>query len=145
MKIQNSLSIFFLTVSVFFIACSQSQNDVRVSANPEMLTGKWKIELFKEGSVNETSSFSRILFQFESNGNFKVLENANVLTQGNWRLTNNNQELVIDVPDFRNEVQAAVQFGDDVYEIHDDWQILEFSAAKIRLKSGDEEFTLIRQ
>lgn len=144
MKMQKNLSYLLFTVSVLLISCTQSQNDMRVPANPDILTGKWKIERFQEGLVNETSSFSGILFQFENSGNFNVLKNQNLLTQGSWRLANNNLELIIDVPDFRNEEQAENRFGEDIYEIHDDWKIIEFSANKIRLKDGVEVFTLIR-
>ena len=144
MQIKTSIPVWLLATVLFFVSCNQSDDGMRVAADPGVLAGEWRVERFQEGAVNETSSFSAIRFRFADNGNFVVLQNGSDLTQGTWRLSDGNRILDIDVPEFRNEEQAAARFGDDVYEIHDDWDVLEFSSNRMRIKSGTEEFILVR-
>jgi hypothetical protein len=139
-------SLVPLIVSFFlFVSCDVTRNEMRTSADPAALPGDWKVDRFQEGTVNETSSFNRFRFRFEANGTFLFLENGNELARGTWKLMDGNRKLDIDVPLFRNEEEAAARFGDDVYEIHDDWNILEFSSNRMRLNSDGEEFILVRE
>lgn len=129
----------------FLVSCDFLQNEVRNQADPAALPGLWRVELFQDGSDNETSSFNQIRFRFESDGTFLVLRSGNEIARGIWELSDRNRELIIDVPPFRNEELAARTFGDDIYEIHDDWNVLEFSDNRMRIRDEDEEFILVRQ
>lgn len=138
-------SFYPLLLSLFFfISCDVTQNEMRTSADPAAVPGDWKVERFMDGSENETSSFNRFRFRFEPNGTFLFLENGNELARGTWTLFDGNRKLDIDVPPFRNEEEAEARFGEDVYEIHDDWNVLEFSSNRMRLNSDGEEFILVR-
>lgn len=139
-------SIIPLFVSfLLFMSCDVAQNEMRTSADPAAVPGDWKVERFMDGAENETSSFNRFRFRFEPNGTFLFLENGNELARGTWKLMDGNRKLDIDVPPFRNEEEAEARFGEDVYEIHDDWNVLEFSSNRMRLKSDGEEFILVRE
>ena len=126
-------------------ACDRNNSDQRASVDPLLLEGVWVVERFQSGLINETEYFRNIRFRFQANGDFIVMRVNNELTRGNWELLDGKRSLDIWVPDFVNEEQAAQRFGDEIYEVHDDWNILEFSSNRMRMKSDNETFTLVRQ
>lgn len=138
------LPLLLICIS-FLVSCDFLQNELRTQADPASVPGSWKVERFEEGAQNETSSFNQIRFRFESDGTFLVLRSGTEIARGIWELSDRNRELIIDVPPFRNEELAARTFGDDIYEIHDDWNVLEFSDNRMRIRDEDEEFILVRE
>ena len=141
-----SFILFFSFLGLLSLqSCDRNATDQTVSVDPLLLEGEWVVAQFQSGLINETSYFRNIRFRIQSNGDFIVVRLNNELTRGNWTLLNGNRKLDIWVPDFVNEEQAAQRFGDEIYEIHDDWNVLEFSSSRIRIKSDKETFTLVRQ
>lgn len=126
-------------------SCDRTANDQLASVDPLLLEGVWVVEQFQSGIRNETAYFRNIQFRFQSNSGFIVMRSNSELSRGNWELLNGNRKLDIRVPDFVNEEIAAQRFGEEIYEIHDDWNVLEFSSNRIRIKSDNETFTLVRQ
>lgn len=138
--------LLLLAAAGFFFSCEQvSNNELLTAADPAIINGTWRVERFTEGAVDETPSFNNIRFQLNDGGIFNVTRNGTVIASGNWQLLNGNRILDIRVPAFMNEQQATLQFGEDVYEIHDDWGITSFSSNRIELKSDDERFTLVKE
>lgn len=145
MKKYLSVSLFLMFSLIVLQSCDRDATEVRAEANATALAGDWIVEQFEDEGINETAYFQGISFRFQASGEFIILRNNNEITRGNWRLLDNNRKLDINVPDFIKEEEAAQRFGDEVYEIHDDWDILEFSSTRIRMIDEDEKFTLVRR
>lgn len=79
---------------------------------------------------------------FEPDGVFRMHRGANEIATGVWNLENNGTELNIQVPVFAGEDESL---GEDLYEIHDDWMLLQVSSGEMHLKEADEHFELVRQ
>lgn len=131
-------------------SCQNGDNDPAQpgAVNPDLsagavhsVLGDWTVALFLDEDENETSSFHQIVFTFKEGGEFELVRNGNLLTSGSWSLRNNAQELDINVPLLAGENEI---FGEDVYEIHDDWRIDFISEEELHLVEEDERFELRR-
>ncbi|MFZ9719186.1 MAG: hypothetical protein ACO3BD_07500 [Chitinophagaceae bacterium] len=142
---RNYFIIFFL-VTLSFVSCERSEiNEMQVSTDTTLLNGSWRVEQFIEGSIDETRSFTSVRFRFEANGVFNVLLNNTLIATGSWAFKHNGSHIYIDVPAFANEQRAIQQFGEDVYEIHDDWKVISFTTNRLHIKSDEESFMLMKE
>ena len=105
------------------------------------LRGLWEVQLYQDGQENETSSFNGIAFEFGTNNEFFIFRNNSELLTGTWTLRDQGRELDITVPALANENEA---FGEDLYEISDDWDITFSSETELHLVDEDERFELLR-
>jgi hypothetical protein len=125
--------VFLLNVASM---CSNDDNS-NSSADPTpvintVTSGTWRITLYEDNGVDETTNYSNYNFTFNSNG---VLTAANTTSyNGTWSVTTSNS--ADDNPD--NDLDfniaftapAPITFTDD---LTDDWDIVSYTATKIEL------------
>lgn len=104
--------------------------------------GNWEVKRFVDEGEDETDSFDDIVLTFEPDGVFRMHQGADEIATGVWNLENNGTELNIQVPVFVGENESL---GEDLYEIHDDWMLMQGSSGEMHLKEEDEHFELVRQ
>ena len=124
--------VFLLNVASM---CSNDDNS-NSSADPTpvintVTSGTWRITLYEDNGVDETTNYSNYNFTFNSNG---VLTAVNTTTyNGTWSVTasNSNDDSQDDL-DFNIAFLAPAPsaFTDD---LTDDWDIISYTANKIQL------------
>ena len=136
---------------MLFASCDQDDEDNEPTsrsnqsriqvANANVFIGEWKIKRFLDGSEDETPSFRDITLDFKPEGTINVQRSNQLIATGNWFLIENGQELWIQIPDFANENEA---FGEDIYEINDDWYISKANGMELHLFEEEEVIHLAR-
>lgn len=144
--------ILALVVAVSFFSCGEGDfpligNTTNPGDDPALsgsgnVEGNWVVRQFVDEGEDEAASFSGIVLAFEPDGVFKMRRNSDLVATGSWNLENNGRELNIVVPVFENENESL---GEDLYEIHDSWQLSEISDDEMHLAEEDEFFVLVRQ
>ncbi len=131
--------------SLVLSGCNDDESDPQPQDMPVVeesaLRGLWEVQLYQDGQENETSSFNGIAFEFGTNNEFFIFRNNSELLTGTWTLRDQGRELDITVPTLANENEA---FGEDLYEISDDWDITFSSESELHLVDEDERFELLR-
>lgn len=94
-----------------------------------------------DGNDNETSSFNGVILHFYKDNTLRIDRNGSLLVEGTWHLRDQGRELDIVVPALANENEL---FGEDLYEIYDDWNIQEATNQTLHLVDDDEKFELVR-
>ena len=112
-----------------------------ISVEESAMLGTWSVARYSDGPENETSSFSNITFGFEEANLFLILKDNEALLTGTWTLRDQGRMLDITVPDLAGENEA---FGEDLYEISDNWGIPFLSEMELHLIDGQERFELER-
>lgn len=106
-------------------SCSKKQT---IKAIDEDLTqGTWKVTLFEEDGVNETSDYSAYSFTFNSDGNVTAaLSSASV--SGTWKSEKDD-----------DHVDFILTLPIPLDDLSDDWEVVSNSSTKLELKdvSGD--------
>ena len=132
-KLISILSLVF----VINVASMCSDDDDNNTADPSPVInivsqGTWRITLYEDSGVNETTNYSNYIFTFGPNG---VLTAANTTTfTGAWSVTADNS--TDDSPDSDLDFNilfttpAPASFVDD---LSDDWDIVSYTATKIEL------------
>lgn len=134
LKFISFLSLIF----VFNVAsmCSDDDNS-NTAADPSpvintVTSGTWRITLFEDSGVNETTNYSNYIFTFNTNG---VLTAANSTSfNGTWSVTSSNSN--DDNPDNDLDFNIAFvapapnSFTDD---LTDDWDVISHTANRIQL------------
>jgi hypothetical protein len=130
MKKFQLIAVLALIV-VFNVAsmCSEDDNS-NTTADPTpvintVTSGTWRITLYQDNGVNETTNYSNYIFTFNSNG---VLQAANSTSYyGTWSVTASNS--IDDNPDNDLDFNIAFvapapnSFTDD---LTDDWEIISY-------------------
>lgn len=116
--------------------CSSDDDNSNTSADPTPVintatSGTWRITLYEDNGVNETTNYANYIFTFNSNG---VLTAANSPSyNGTWSVTasNSNDDSQDDL-DFNIAfvAPAPTAFTDD---LTDDWDIISYTATRIQL------------
>lgn len=134
LKLVSVLSLIF----VFNVAsmCSDDDNS-NTAADPSpvintVTSGTWRITLYEDSGVNETTNYSNYIFTFGANG---VLTAANSTSfNGTWSVTssNSNDDNPNNDLDFNIAFVAPAPnaFTDD---LTDDWDIISYTANRIQL------------
>lgn len=93
----------FLVFLFIFLSTSCSRNvdvastaDVLQIAENEVL-GRWRIDRFIDGGIDETPEFAGITVGFEADGKFFIFKNNSRLYEGVWRIRLDRIELAINV------------------------------------------------
>jgi hypothetical protein len=134
LKLISFLSLIF----VFNVAsmCSDDDNS-NTAADPSpvintVTSGTWRITLYEDSGVNETTNYSNYIFTFNTNG---VLTAANSTSfNGTWSVTSSNSN--DDNPDNDLDFNIAFvapapnSFTDD---LTDDWDVISHTANRIQL------------
>ena len=134
LKLVSFLSLIF----VFNVAsmCSDDDNS-NTAADPSpvintVTSGTWRITLYEDSGINETTNYSNYIFTFNTNG---VLTAANSTSfNGTWSVTSSNSN--DDNPDNDLDFNIAFvapapnSFTDD---LTDDWDVISHTANRIQL------------
>lgn len=128
MKITTSLVIF----SIFMLSSCGKKQTIK-SIEEDIISGKWKVSLFQEDGVNETSDFSTYEFIFSPDGTV-IASASGVSTNGSWGTSKDDDHI-----DFNLSLQVPLD------ELSDDWEVLSNTSDKIELKdiSGDGSVELL--
>ncbi len=112
--------------------CDDNANDGEVlDVRGTMLEGEWTVAEFTDNGVDITQEFEGYDFNFQPEHLVTVSTNMDPLFNGLWRVIRNYEE----------ELKVYLNFGDDApfEELTDDWELVEFSADFIVLKSWNED------
>lgn len=126
------LGIVFLGL-LFFTGCKkQTINQVEKS----MVEGEWKVSLYQEDGINETSDFTNLRFTFKENGSVEVKSSSTLVYTGTWKVEKDSDHV---------EFVLALGDVDPLGELTDDWHVESHSKTKLELKdeSGDGSIELL--
>jgi hypothetical protein len=95
-----------------------------------LTTGNWVITLFVEDGENETSDYAGYVFTFNPNGTV-IASKGSVNIQGTWET---------EVDD--GSLELELEFPDDspLDDLDDDWDVIEYNNAIIRLNDDDDDY-----
>lgn len=123
MKTLSKLLVIAGLFMMAFASCKKDDNSSSPSSS--MVTqGQWKVTLFSENGVVETSKFSNYVFTFNSNGTVSAVRSGSTVN-GSWSDGNDDSQKKLNM-NFASPV--------DFTEISDDWHILQESSSKIELE-----------
>ena len=123
--------VFVLNVASM---CSDDNDSTTTADSTSVINavtfGTWRITLYEDNGVDETTNYSNYNFTFNSNG---VLTAANTTSyNGTWSVIADNS--ADDNPDNDFDISfttpAPISFTDD---LTDDWEIVSYTATKIEL------------
>ena len=123
MKTLSKLLVVAGLFMMAFASCKKDDNSSSLSSS--MVTqGQWKVTLFSENGVVETSKFSNYVFTFNANGTVSAVGSGSTVN-GSWSDGNDDSQKKLNM-NFASPV--------DFTEISDDWHILQESSSKIELE-----------
>ncbi|MBT8209094.1 MAG: hypothetical protein KJP14_01045 [Eudoraea sp.] len=112
--------------------CDDNANDGDVlDVRGTMLEGEWTVAEYTENGMDISQEFEGYDFNFQLEYLVTVSTNMDPLFNGLWRVIRN----------YENELKVYLNFGDDApfAKLTDDWELVEFSADFIVLKSWNED------
>ena len=117
-QIQSSMLALVL-ILVAFTSCKKDDT----STNAIVKQGTWRVTLYSDDAVDETSYFTNYTFTFGENNVVTATNSTNTVT-GTWTtgIDDSTDKLYL-------EFGAVTPFD----EISDDWDILESTSTKVRL------------
>lgn len=106
-----------------------------------IVDGKWRVELFSEDGVNETSHFTNYVFEFFDNGNTTSTNGTTTVT-GTWSTDKSSSD------DDSNDTHFNLNYSptDHFDELNDDWHVISLADDKIELEDvsgGDGSIDLL--
>jgi hypothetical protein len=99
-----------------------------------LTTGNWVVTQFVEDGANETSTYTGYVFTFNVNGTV-IVRKGTVSVQGTWE---------VDGDDGSLELELDFQDDSPLDELDDDWDVIEFNNAIIRLNDDDDSLIFER-
>ncbi len=123
MKTLSKLLVVAGLFMMAFASCKKDDNSSSPSSSV-VTQGQWKVTLFSENGVVETSKFSNYVFTFTSNGTVSAVRSGSTVN-GSWSDGNDDSQKKLNM-NFASPV--------DFTEISDDWHILQESSSKIELE-----------
>jgi len=118
----SALSLMFILISS---SCKKEDNSNSAPSVSSIVTqGNWRVTLYSENGVNETSKFSNYSFTFNSNGTVSAVSSGSTVS-GTWSNANDDSQHKL-ILNFSNPSTFV--------EISDDWHIVEQTSVKIRLE-----------
>lgn len=129
------ISIYALLSFLFIInTASMCSSDDNPSTNQSevidiAVTGTWRVTLYNDSGVVETSKFNGYNFTFASSGVLTAVGNG-ATHSGTWSVTDSNSS-----DDSINDLDFNIFFASpvDFVDLTDDWDIVSKSASKIEL------------
>jgi hypothetical protein len=121
MKMQK---LFITLIGIIFIGVSCTRDAVVANTSTTLQSGTWRVTNFNESGVDHTSYFVGYVFDFNTNGTVVAVKDRTVVN-GTWVDGNDN-----------STPKLILNFGtvSNFNELNEDWEILEKTATKIRLK-----------
>ncbi len=123
--LQFSLLTGVILVSV---SCSRNSDDLSVNPGQAVVSGTWRVSLFKDSGNDETIDFTGYRFAFNTGGVLTVIKSSNT-QNGTWNINSSSNKFSIDLG---AKITGNLPLG----ELTDDWKILSSSATEIKL--GDD-------
>lgn len=131
---------FLLCFCILSLACRDeltSPADVLI-INESDIVGRWRIDKFIEGAIDESAEFAGVTVSFEQENKFTIFKNNVKVNDGFWRIRLNKNELAINI---FNGIDPYDEFDADWYVTKKDantlWILNSNSTAK-------EEFRMSR-
>jgi hypothetical protein len=85
MKTNAKSIIAFSALALAFLALKRPDIPARLGVVKSVVTqGKWKVNLYRDNGVDETSNYAGYEFQFKPNGTVYATKDDNLLS-GSWR------------------------------------------------------------
>ena len=99
------ITIFNYLVLLFILLVLSSCNrDTDFSSPADVLqitenevVGRWRIDRFIDGGIDESSEFAGVSVSFETDGKFFVFKNDNRIYEGVWRIRLDRIELAVNI------------------------------------------------
>jgi hypothetical protein len=123
MKTLSKLLVIAGLFMMAFASCKKDDNSSSPSSTV-VTQGQWKVTLFSENGVVETSKFSNYVFTFNTNGTVSAVRSGSTVN-GSWSDGND---------DSQHKLILNFASPADFTEISDDWHILQESSSKIELE-----------
>jgi hypothetical protein len=131
---------FLLCFCISALACRDelaSPADVLL-INDSDIIGRWRIDKFIAGAIDESAEFAGVTVSFEQENKFTIFKNNTKVNDGFWRIRLNKNELAINVFN-----------GTDPYDEFDaDWYVTKKDANTLWILNsnslGKEEFRMSR-
>jgi len=123
--LQSSLLASIILVSV---SCSRNSDDLSVNPGQAVVSGTWRVSLFKDSGNDETIDFTGYSFTFNTGGVLNVIKSSNT-QNGTWNINSSSNKFSIDLG---AKITGNLPLG----ELTDDWKILSSSATEVKL--GDD-------
>ena len=123
MKTLSKLLVIAGLFMMAFASCKKDDNSSSPSSSV-VTQGQWKVTLFSENGVVETSKFSNYVFTFNTNGTVSAVRSGSTVN-GSWSDGND---------DSQHKLILNFASPADFTEISDDWHILQESSSKIELE-----------
>ena len=131
------LSLF--AVALLTVSCDSNDDPANTLADVNAAElqataqqGQWRITYYFDSDKEETSDYAGYVFTFGSDGTVTAT-NGTIEVAGTWSVTDSNSS--DDSPDDSSDVDFNLFFTapPDFEELSDDWDILEYSASRIKL------------
>lgn len=121
----KSMHVFVLLSSLFLISCQRNNSAdlTQIQVTTTIQSGTWKVTLFNDNGIDETSNFNGFSFTFNANGTATATRNS-LVTDGSW---------VSGTDD--SKVKLILDFGvaSPLDELNEDWRVLERTDTRIKL------------
>lgn len=135
-KIKLISAFVFLFVATIISSCSDEDDSaVNNSVDPTPVinivnNGTWRVTLYEDSSVDETSNFTGYNFSFGA-GNVLTATNGTNTYSGTWSVTSDNS--LDDSPSNDLDFNIAFSTPANFAELTEDWNIISYTSTKIQL------------
>lgn len=132
--------IAFLAIALMFVVACKKDSPKKVEKT--MIDGSWKVELFSEDGVDETSYFAGYIFTFNDNGTVTAT-NGSTSVNGTWSTSDSSSD-----DDSSSDTHFNLSFPttNNFDELTDDWHVKSLGDSKIELEDisgGDGSIDLL--
>jgi hypothetical protein len=126
------ITIIFIAGSLFMTSCSKDDNSIDTSDKVNEISsfaqsGTWKVTYFNDSGTDETYHFTGYNFTFGSGGTVTAV-NGSATQTGTWSVTSGSSS------SSSNKFNLNFSDVEPFDELNDDWDILEYTSAIIKLK-----------
>jgi hypothetical protein len=138
MKLENFYISVFLMMSLIFISCESSDDEMETTEvsvtdiQAAVISGPWIVTLYEEDGLDETMDFASFSFTFNEGGVLRA-DSGNNSISGAWSITSDDDDSKQDI-DFNIFFSSPENFS----ELSEDWDIVSFSNTRIELEDTDD-------
>lgn len=125
--------LFMLNVASMCSNDDDTQQNSSVDPTPvinTVNTGTWRVTLYNDSGVNQTSNFAGYAFTFASANVLSASNGSNTYT-GTWSVTSDNS--LDDSPTNDLDFNLAFASPANFASLTDDWNIISYTATKVEL------------
>jgi hypothetical protein len=126
-KLINGIAIVIVLVTAF-LSCKKNDDNnnsgTTFNTSAIITQGTWKVVLFKDNNVDETSNYTGYQFTFTAGGAAAAISGS-VVTNGTWNTFND---------DSQNKLELKFGNTPPLDEITEDWHIIGASSSTIQME-----------